>query len=111
MGNAIAAADKPPLTSSQENQLTNQLTKSFSSAANAAEQYPKYAKQITAAAKSSFIDGADLAYTAGIIAILLGAVLVFFLFPRKNGEEELLAEYHEEDTAARAAKVGAGTGQ
>ncbi|MEX1006685.1 MAG: MFS transporter [Acidimicrobiia bacterium] len=107
MVNAIDAADKPPLTSSQENQLTNQLTKSFSSAANAAEQYPQYAKQITAAAKSSFVDGADLAYTAGIIAILLGAVLVFFLFPKKDGEEELLAEYHEEDTAAHAAEVGA----
>ena len=37
-----------------------QLTKSFSSAANTASQYPQYAKQITNAAKTSFVDGAEL---------------------------------------------------
>jgi hypothetical protein len=31
-----------------------------------------------ASAKSSFLDGADWAYTAGIAAILVGAVIVFF---------------------------------
>ncbi len=106
IGSAIADANLPPLTSSQQNQLTNQLTKSFSSAADAAQQYPQYSKQITAAAESSFIDGADWAYTAGIVAVLLGGVLVFFMFPKKDGEEELLAEYHEEDTAAHAAAIG-----
>ena len=44
------------------------LTKSFSSATNAAQQYPKYADQIVAAAKTSFIDGQHWAYLAGIIA-------------------------------------------
>jgi MFS transporter, DHA2 family, multidrug resistance protein len=76
-----------------------QLTKSFSSAANTASQYPQYAKQITSAAKTSFVDGANWAYTAGIIAILLGAALVFFMFPGREGEIELLAEYHTTDEA------------
>jgi len=31
------------------------------------------------------------------VAILFGAVLVFFLFPRKDEEERLLAQYHAED--------------
>ena len=52
------------------------------------------------APRQSFLDGADWAYTAGIVAIVLGGALVFFLFPRKRREERLLAEYHAEDTAA-----------
>jgi DHA2 family multidrug resistance protein-like MFS transporter len=79
-----------------------QLTKSFSSAANTASQYPQYAKQITNAAKTSFVDGANWAYTAGIVAILVGAALVFFLFPAHDREIELLAGYHAEDDAAAA---------
>jgi DHA2 family multidrug resistance protein-like MFS transporter len=86
-----------PNASQVSDGVQNQLTKSFSSAANAAEQYPKYAKQITAAAQKSFLDGADWAYAAGIIAIVLGAALVFFLFPRKEREDELLAEYQAQD--------------
>jgi len=43
--------------------------------------------------------GDQRAYAAGIVAILLGAVLVFFMFPKKDEEERLLAEYHSEDTA------------
>jgi MFS transporter, DHA2 family, multidrug resistance protein len=38
-----------------------------------AKQYPQYADQITAAGKTSFLQGDRWAYTAGIIAILLGA--------------------------------------
>jgi MFS transporter, DHA2 family, multidrug resistance protein len=78
------------------------LTKSFSSAANLATDYPPHtANAIIAGAKSSFIDGQDWAYVAGLIAIVLGAALVFFMFPKKEREEELLAEYHEQDTTAR----------
>jgi DHA2 family multidrug resistance protein-like MFS transporter len=91
-----------PNASQVSNNVEGQLTKSFSSAANTASQYPQYAKQITNAAKTSFVDGANWAYTAGIIAIVIGAVLVFFLFPRRDGEVELLAEYHAEDTEAAA---------
>ena len=74
---AIAAS---PQSQEVSDSVASQLTKSFAGAETIAEQYPQYASQITAAAKQSFLDGADWAYTAGIVAILLGATLVFFLF-------------------------------
>jgi DHA2 family multidrug resistance protein-like MFS transporter len=92
-----AAPDKQEITDS----VASQLTKSFAGAEAIAEQHPQYATQITAAAKESFLDGADWAYTAGIVAILLGAVLVFFLFPKKDEEAKLLERYHAEDTSPR----------
>jgi MFS transporter, DHA2 family, multidrug resistance protein len=76
-----------------------QLTKSFAGAEAVAQQYPKHADQITAAAKASFLSGDQWAYLAGIIAIGLGALLVFFAFPKKDDERGLLAGYHAEDTA------------
>jgi EmrB/QacA subfamily drug resistance transporter len=76
-----------------------QLEKSFASAEAVAAQYPQYADAITAGAKASFLDGADWAYTAGIVAILLGAAVVFLRFPKRDEEQALLARYHDEDTA------------
>jgi DHA2 family multidrug resistance protein-like MFS transporter len=73
------------------------LQKSFSSAAELAGQYPKYSQQIIAAAKDSFLAGDAKAYMAGIVAILLGAAVVFFLFPRHDEERELIAGYGRED--------------
>ncbi len=77
--------------------MESQLTKSFAGAEQVAQQYPKYADQITAAAKSSFLQGDDWAYSAGLVAILLGAVLVFLCFPRKDAEQQLLREYAAQD--------------
>jgi MFS transporter, DHA2 family, multidrug resistance protein len=91
-----------PNAASVSTSVQNQLQKSFASAQATAQQYPKYSSQIMSAAKSSFVDGADWAYLAGIIAVLLGAVIVFFLFPRKEAEEDLLASYREEDDPAAA---------
>ena len=82
-------------TSTQEG-----LEKSFSSAANLATQYPAQASAIIAGAKQSFIDGQDWAYLAGLVAIGLGAALVYFLFPRDDRERQLLASYEAEDTTA-----------
>ena len=65
-----------------------------------AEQNPQYASEITAAAKSSFLDGDEWAYTAGIVAVLIGAVLVFLTFPRRAEERQLLEAYHAEDAAS-----------
>jgi MFS transporter, DHA2 family, multidrug resistance protein len=91
---AIAASpDRQQISDSTE----AQLQKSFAGAEQIAEQYPQYADAITAGAKTSFLDGADWAYTAGIVAIVLGATLVFFLFPKKQQEDRLLAQYAEED--------------
>jgi hypothetical protein len=82
-----------------------ELTKSFSSAADVAQSYPQYSQQIIAAARAAFLDGDDWAYTAGLIAVLVGAVLVWFAFPRHDGELRLLAQYQREDTRAEADAV------
>jgi DHA2 family multidrug resistance protein-like MFS transporter len=79
-----------------------ELTKSFSSAADTAQRYPQYSAQIIAGAKSSFLDGANWAYAAGLIAVALGAVLVFFMFPKMEREQQLLASYLTEDSGGRA---------
>ena len=75
-----------------------ELTKSFSSAADTASRYPSSIQdQIIAGAKTAFLQGDQWAYTAGIVAVLLGAVLVYFKFPRLADEQRLLAEYHAQD--------------
>jgi len=78
-------------------QVQNELTKSFSSAALTAEQYPEYAHQIVNAARTSFLDGGDWTYVAGIAAIALGMAIVFFLFPKRERELQLLEGYHATD--------------
>ena len=93
---ASAVASAP-----NKNQITSgvqaELEKSFSSAGAVAQQYPQYATQITAAAKASFLQGANWAYAAGIIATAAGIVVVFFLFPKKHEEQHLLEEYEAAD--------------
>jgi MFS transporter, DHA2 family, multidrug resistance protein len=89
--------------SPQGNQISDtvqgDLTKSFAGAAGVAHQYPQYAGQIISAAKSSFLQGDQWAYLAGIVAIVVGAAIVFFLFPRKSREQELLRSYAEEGSS------------
>jgi hypothetical protein len=96
VASAIAAAPK-----ATQDKITNsvaaQLQKSFAGADEVANSYPKYSDQIVAAAKTSFIDGADWAFIAGIVAIVLGGVLVFFWFPRRDEEQVLLQRYQTED--------------
>ncbi len=93
-GRAIAAS---PQASEVSVQVQTELQKSFASATTIAERYPQYQSEIIAAAKQSFLDGESLAYAAGIGIVLLGAALVFFCFPGKAGEQELLAEYAAQD--------------
>jgi DHA2 family multidrug resistance protein-like MFS transporter len=76
--------------------VANELTKSFDGAEAVAKQYPQYSSQITAAAKTSFLHGDQWAYLAGIIAVLVGAAIVFLCFPKLERERELLAEYQGE---------------
>jgi len=99
MTEAITASGKDVTDSTQ-----SQLTKSFAGAEAVAEQHPQYADQITAAAKTSFLQGDQWAYTAGLVSVALGAALVFFMFPKKDEEERLLAQYHAEDQAKRATR-------
>ena len=97
MATAIAgspnAAQVPP-------SVVSGLEMSYSGAQAVAAQYPQYATQITAAAKTAFLDGDQYAYIAGIIAVLIGAAIVFFVFPKRDEERKVLAEYHQQDMAA-----------
>jgi hypothetical protein len=86
-----------PHASSVSEKVQNELTKSFSSAANTAQQYPEYAQAIAAGARQSFLDGGDWTYAAGMIAVALGIAVVFFLFPKHEVELKLLDTYHAED--------------
>ena len=63
---AAAIAGSPGREVRSRTACRRSSTKSFASAEATAEQYPQYASQITAAAKSSFVDGQDWAYTCGL---------------------------------------------
>jgi len=108
-----AAIASSPNADKVTTSVEGELTKSFASASDLASQYPQYAKQIVAGARDSFVQGDQWAYTAGIVAVLLGAALVFFLFPRRERERELLAAYaaadgNERDGGSRRAGGGGG---
>jgi MFS transporter, DHA2 family, multidrug resistance protein len=101
VASAVASSpDKAKVT----NGVEAELEKSFSSAATTAQRYPHHAEAIINGARESFIKGDRLAYTAGVVAVLLGAALVAFMFPGKQGEQTLLAEYNARDTADTAAE-------
>jgi MFS family permease len=100
-----AAAAGAAIASSGHNvtpAVQSELTKSFDGAEAVAQQYPQFAQQITAGAKTAFLQGDQWAYLAGIVAVLLGAAVVAFCFPRAERERELLARYHEEDAGGSA---------
>jgi MFS transporter, DHA2 family, multidrug resistance protein len=94
-GAAIAASG-----SHVSDNVQSELTKSFASASDTAQRYPPNIQdQIVAAAKASFLHGDQWAYLAGIVAVLLGAVLVWFMFPRREAEQQLLASYASPERA------------
>jgi MFS transporter, DHA2 family, multidrug resistance protein len=99
MAAALAAA---PGGTAAPSAVTSSLEMSYAGAQTVAQQYPQYATQITAAAKTAFLAGDQYAYLAGIIAVLAGAALVFFKFPKRDEERTLLAKYHAEDTGSSA---------
>ena len=101
MGTAIAQSGHNVTNSTQS---TLQL--SFASAEDLASKHPQYASQITAAAKSSFLQGDQWAYLAAMIAVLIGMALVFRFFPQHAEETELRAAYHAEDTSREAPHPG-----
>jgi MFS transporter, DHA2 family, multidrug resistance protein len=106
-GSLIASSGKSVSADTQA-----ELTKSFASAADTASRYPASIQQnIISGAKTAFLQGDQWAYTAGLVAVALGAVLVFFMFPRRQEEERLLAEYHAADTAEVEAQPAAPVGE
>lgn len=95
IASAVASA---PLSVQDEvtDDIAAQLQKSYDGAVSIAEQAPEYSEAIILAAKHSFIEGADTAYLAGILAMLAGALLVFFAYPKRDRERELFARYAAE---------------
>ena len=83
---------------------------SYAGSQSVAAAYPQYATEITAAAKKAFLAGDQNAYIAGIVAVLIGAALVFFMFPKKDEERRLLGEYHAQDMATFTAENTQTTG-
>jgi Na+/melibiose symporter-like transporter len=91
------AADIAAEPSAVQQQITSEtsaaLAKSFGSATDLASRYPQYSETIIAAARQSFLDGANGAYLVGIIAMVGGAALVWFLFPRRDREREMYQQF------------------
>lgn len=84
---ATHLADAPSNVTQQVTSATSDaLEKSFGGAADIASRYPEYSSAILKAAKESFLAGANAAYVVGLIAVALGATLVWFLFPRRDKE-------------------------
>jgi MFS transporter, DHA2 family, multidrug resistance protein len=67
-------------------------------AADIAKECPQHSSQIISAAKESFIQGQH-AYASGVIAVILGGIVVGFFFPGLKREKELLASYQRVDSA------------
>ncbi len=86
------AAYQPAIDATQ-----TELENSFASAVDTAQRYPRYAEQIVGAAREAFLDGDRWTYVAGIGAIAVGGLLVFFAFPKPERERELLREYESAD--------------
>jgi len=101
MGTAIADSGQDVTATTQ-----SQLQLSYASAANMAEQYPQYSTEIITAAETSFLDGDQYAYLAGLVFVILGAGLTWVVFPKKDEEEKLRAAFHAEDEGESTAAPG-----
>ena len=88
MGVAISDSGQDVTAATQ-----SQLQLSYASAANLAAANPQYSEQILDAASSSFLHGDQMAYLAGLIAVLIGGALVYLRFPDKAEEERLREAY------------------
>ena len=103
VGDAVAASpDRSRITSS----ILTELQRSFASAEQIARRYPAYADKITRGARIAFEAASHWAHSAGLIAVALGAVLVFLAYPRKQQEQDLFARYHAEDTRQARLSLG-----
>ena len=97
---AIAGA---PNANQINDTVQTQLEKSFAGAESVARQYPQYSDAIQSAARAAFLHGANWAYAAGILAMVVGALVTWFWYPGKAGEAADLAEYARADEQTPAA--------
>lgn len=92
-----ALANAPAnITSQVTGPIHDALTKSFGSAVDLASKYPQYQKAIVHAAQESFLAGANWAYLTGIIAMVIGASLVWFFFPKREKEQAMYQSFGSE---------------
>lgn len=92
-----AIAGAPTSVASQiTSETADLLKKSFGSAEDIATKYPQYSQAIVDAAKQSFLEGAQWAYASGIIVMLIGVIVTWFFFPRRDRELELYSSYGTE---------------
>jgi MFS transporter, DHA2 family, multidrug resistance protein len=96
---ATKALASSPNSSQVSTNVQSELTKSFDGAADIAKQYPQDSSQIISAAKTSFLHGQHWAYAAGVIAVVVGGLIVHFFFPDAQSEKDLLAQYQREDAS------------
>ncbi|MFB2583707.1 MFS transporter [Herbiconiux liukaitaii] len=78
-------------------EVTAALQSSFASAARVAAQHPELEQQILEAARQSLVAGSLAAYLVGAVAILLGAVVVWFGLPSRTAEAALRERYAASD--------------
>lgn len=83
------------------------LLQSFTSAEQIAARYPDYRQQIIDAATDSFLEGSNWAFVAAVVAVALGAVLVWTRFPRHDAELALAADYRRHDESPDQSTLGA----
>ena len=93
--NAAPAAEQSELS----NQAVTLMTESFTGAEQVAQSVdPQYSASLIEAAKQAFTDGANVAYASALVAVAIGLVIIVALYPRKQEEEQILAQYAETDT-------------
>ena len=93
----------------EQSQLSDQaislMTQSFTGAEQAAQSLPaQYSAGLLEAAKQAFTDGSNVAYAAGLVAVIAGLVIVVTLYPRKAKEAQVLEQYAEGDQPAPTSK-------
>jgi hypothetical protein len=95
MGTAISSSGADVTADTQ-----SQLQLSYASAADLAAADPEYGDEILSAAQTSFLEGDQLAYLAGLGAVGIGMGLTWAFFPRKDEELRMRDAFHAADAAA-----------
>lgn len=78
-------------------EVTSALQSSFASAAHVASQYPDLSDDIMEAARQSLVAGSLGAYLIGAVAIVIGAIVVWFGLPTHKKETALRQQYLREN--------------
>jgi len=98
-----SAFDSAPASEQQQlsEQAQAQLQSSFAGAEAVAKNAPSAdASALIEAARVAFTDGSNLAFAFALLAVIVGFSLVTFLFPKKDQELALEAQYEAQSSSA-----------